>query len=89
MIPLSIGTQIIYVPIHAENNESHPDCETGFVTSQTRTDAAFCRYWKNDGNDGLLRTMSCSESTPLYLIIVRDTIPQHVVDKALNLLVTL
>ncbi len=83
---LSKGTQIIYIPTHAENNETHPDCETGFVTNQTKPNAVFCRYWRNDG---LLRTTSCSELTPLYAIVVKDSVPQHIIETTLKTIGTL
>ena len=80
------GTQIIYVPTHAENDKSHQDCETGFVTSIHKNgEAAFCRYWKHrNGHGGMLRTVSCSELTPLDMLVVENTVLQHVVEKALN-----
>ena len=37
------GRHVRYVPIHAENNASHPDCENGVVTS-TRGMGVFVRF---------------------------------------------
>jgi hypothetical protein len=60
------GTQIIYVPAHAEGDLTHPDIEEGFVMSVHKA-GAFCRYW-NTLNRLELRTKSTSELTPfLYL----------------------
>lgn len=75
---LQSGTQIIYVPDHAEGDAEHPDCEQGFVTS-VRGDMAFCRYWSN-AHEGL-RTLANSEATPIRNLVVRDTRPQHVIDQ--------
>ena len=62
---LQPGTQIAYVPTHANGDLSHPDVEFGFVTS-VRGDVAFCRYWsKGDG----LRTTANSEATPISLLV--------------------
>jgi len=65
------GEQIAYVPRHAQIQhgdegwtwqDSHPDIEFGFVTSQ-RGDTVFCRYWRK-GQPGTLRTVANSEGTP-------------------------
>jgi hypothetical protein len=43
---LKPGTQILYVPFHAFDNENHSDVEEGFVTSHApNADTVFCRYW--------------------------------------------
>ena len=55
---MKLGTQIIYVPSHAEGDTNHPDCEFGFVTSTT-TLGAYCRYWRK-GEPGVLRTRANS-----------------------------
>ena len=78
---LKPGTQIIYVPDHADGVD-HPDCEEGFITSGTKL-GAFCRYWsKNDL--GKLRTMSCSELTPFKNLVIKNTNLQTVVDSWLR-----
>ena len=78
---LQPGTQIIYVPDHADGID-HPDCEEGFVTSMTER-GAFCRYWsKND--PGHLRTMANSEMTRFENLVVKDTHPQGEVNKWLR-----
>jgi len=74
---IQCGTQIIYVPDHADQDEDHPDCERGFVTS-VRGDVAFCRYWSKFHSG--LRTVSNSEATPIRNLVIRDTVPQEVID---------
>jgi hypothetical protein len=76
------GTQIAYVPTHAEDNLTHPDVEFGFVTSE-RGDNHFCRYWRK-GHLGELRTTSCSELTPTYLLVEYESVPQAVVEKVVE-----
>ena len=84
---LKPGTQIVYIPTHAEGNENHPDCESGFVTS-VRGDIAFCRYWRNgiepSGYYSELRTTANSEATPLANLIIKKTVPQGMIAGLLN-----
>lgn len=78
---LDPGTQILYVPNHAEGDEDHPDVEAGFVTScKPHLGIVFCRYWSGPG---ILRTKANSEGTPSSNIVVKDTVPQEVVDAKL------
>lgn len=79
---LKPGTQIIYVPSHADGPD-HKDAEEGFVTS-VRDEVAFCRYWNKDGNE--LRTVANSKATPFDMIIIKDTQEQSKVDKMLELI---
>lgn len=72
------GTQIAYVPTHAEGNMKHPDVQFGFVTSE-RGDSHFCRYWRN-GHTGELRTVANSELTPNFLLVEVESVLQGVVD---------
>lgn len=74
------GTQVFYVPTHAEGDLSHPDVEAGFVTS-VRGDTVFCRYWRKDLAE--LRTKANSEGTPVDLIVVQDSVPRCQVEAAL------
>lgn len=67
---LSIGTQILYVPNHAEGDVEHEDVEQGFVTS-VGSGVAFCRYWRKDGYG--LRITANSEATPLENIVLFDS----------------
>ncbi len=79
---LSRGTQIIYIPDHAQGDIDHPDCERGFVTS-VRGDVAFCRYWsKFDRME--LRTKANSEGTPIRNLVAMDTRAQFLIDKLLE-----
>lgn len=78
------GTQIIYVPTHANGDINHPDCVAGFITSVRMApgmDVAFCRYWNKAGE---LRTKANSEATPIENLVVKDTVPQIKVRKALQ-----
>lgn len=79
---LKRGTQIIYVPTHADGDPEHRDAESGFVTSVV-PGYAFCRYW-NKRHPTELRTKSCSERTPVYTLVIQDTRPQSDVDTALR-----
>jgi hypothetical protein len=59
------GTQIIYIPSHAEGDPNHPDCKLGFVISQREDISAhFCRYWSKGKPGKELRTTANSELTP-------------------------
>ena len=74
------GTQIVYVPEHAEGDEAHPDCERGFVTSLSDDGSfAWCRYW-SQAEPGELRTKANSKATLLDFLVVRDTVAQVKVD---------
>ena len=81
---LQPGTQIIYVPTHAQEDISHPDCEEGFVTRVKNTHA-FCRYWSKY-RPGELRTKANSEATPLDCLVIRDTVPQEEVDRMIKVI---
>jgi len=76
---LKQGTQIIYVPRHAEGDETHPDCETGFVTTLVGPNA-FCRYWRKVDPFGL-RTTANSELTPIEQLVERNTVSQQMVEE--------
>ncbi len=89
MEKLERGTQIIYVPSHAEGDMEHEDCECGFVVTD-KGDSVFCRYFSKlyppccnttSGNEliGDLRTVANSESTPKDMLVVRDTYRQDIV----------
>ena len=72
------GTQIAYIPLHAEGDINHPDVEFGFVVSK-RGDAHFCRYWRR-GHLGELRTVANSELTPTNNLVEYKSVSQDVVD---------
>ena len=84
---MKMGTQIVYVPLHANGNVDHPDCEAGFVTS-LRGDTVWCRYWSKHC-PGELRTKANSEATPLDLLVFTDTRPQDEVDRIVATLLPL
>lgn len=76
------GTQIAYIPTHANGDLLHPDVEFGFVISE-REDAHFCRYWRK-GHIGSLRTVANSELTPNDCLMPYAIIPQSVVDQTIR-----
>ena len=78
------GTQIAYIPLHANGNINHPDVEFGFVTSIHRdVDSHYCRYWRK-GHLGELRTTSCSELTPNEYLVIHVSVEPFVVNRALK-----
>ena len=77
------GTQILYVPSHANGSLTHPDCESGFVTSVKDDGLVFCRYWSKH-EDYELRTKANSEGTHPTNIFVVDTVPQRRVIEMLD-----
>ena len=84
---LKPGTQILYVPSHADELD-HSDVEKGFITSIVNITAAgrklgvFCRYWSKHHSG--LRTTANSEFTLLENIVVKDTYSQAKVDETLK-----
>ena len=77
------GTQIAYVPLHANGDLSHPDVQFGFVVSE-RADAHFCRYWITGVFGQELRTLANSELTPTKLLVERESTSQRNVEKWLT-----
>ena len=73
---LEPGTQVIYVPMHAEGNIAHPDCEAGFVTS-LQVPFAFVRYFYPGGE---LRTVANGERTAIGDLRIANTRMQEEVD---------
>lgn len=83
MEELKRGTQIIYIPDHAEGDVAHPHCEEGFVTSvDAERGVAWCRYWRS--GEMQLRTTTCSEMTPISNLRIEDTFPQEVIERTLE-----
>ena len=81
---MKAGTQIAYVPRHANGDIAHPDVEFGFVMSTSlKRDMHFCRYWRK-GHLGELRTTANSELTPDDLLVEYQSVTQAVMDKALK-----
>lgn len=64
--------QIVYIPLHAEGDIEHEDCEFGFVVLDKGEDA-FCRYWNKDKTD--LRTKANSELTPKDMLYPFNSVP--------------
>jgi len=82
MSGLKRGTQIVYIPQHAEGDRNHKDVEEGFVTS-VRGNSAFCRYWsKYDRYQ--LRTKANSESTSIRDLVIEATRTQDIIDEMLE-----
>ena len=79
---LNRGTQILYVPAHANGNIAHPDVEAGFVTS-IAGDVIFCAYWSRNNPHGGLRQRA-GVQTPWDSIVIRDTVPFARVNNALS-----
>jgi hypothetical protein len=79
--------QIIYIPYHADGDETHRDCEYGFVTSiKEAADSMiiFCRFWYKvvPGQEPYMRTKSCSESVVDSRLILKDSVDPEIVEKA-------
>lgn len=48
---------------------------------------AYCRFWRSRRTWAglpIMRTKSCSESVPIRLLVMRDTVPQEQVEEALR-----
>lgn len=76
------GTQIVYIPNHAQGDIEHNDVEYGFVEEPGET-VARCRYWRQ-GSKGTLRTIANGEVTPVANLRAHDSIDQVIVDKWLK-----
>lgn len=73
------GTQIAYIPHHANGNIKHPDVEFGFVMATQGEMMHFCRYWQKR-NLGALRTVANSELTPNDCLVEHQSVPQELVE---------
>jgi len=83
---MNVGTQIVYIPTHAEGDVTHPDCEFGFIFGSSHNSgdkAYFCRYWRKR-QPGVLRTTACSELTNARDIQEYQSVPQEVVTKTID-----
>jgi hypothetical protein len=76
---MKMGTQIAYIPNHANGDIHHKDVEFGFVTEESIPEIHFCRYWSKV-NPNELRTLSCSEATPTKNLVEHKSVPQHIID---------
>jgi hypothetical protein len=74
---MKTGTQIIYVPTHANGDEDHPDAEPGFVTSISG-DCAYCRFWLKH-TPGDEPKLTCDECGGSGAIVVTSSpgFPEH------------
>ena len=85
---MKIGTQIAYLPDHANGDLNHPDVEFGFVSTLHRNGKdVFCRYWKKGEEGEVLRTLSCSELTPKRNIIMHNSTSRLKVEAALDIII--
>ncbi len=79
------GTQVIYIPDHADSDANHPDSKCGFVASEGRVaGAVFCRFWNEDFS--ALETTDNSERTPIANLILERSVDQARVDEMLILI---
>ncbi len=84
---LKRGTQVVYVPKHANGQLDHPNSEEGFVTRvvpyPAGADIVYCRFWSKHAPD-TLRTRSTSEACFADELIVKRTRPQKAVKAMLK-----
>ena len=78
---LDSGTQIVYVPLHAQGNANHPDAEEGFIFAihASNPNLVHCRFW-NKRSPSELRTKANSELCNTERLHFVDTRPQEDVD---------
>jgi len=69
------GTQVIYIPTHANRDLNHPDCEEGFVTAHASEEAVFVRYFRRGTDE--LRTLANSEATDISDLVILQLRPQE------------
>lgn len=87
---MAIGTQVVYVPLHAHGDKNHKDCEYGFITQDIGKELVFCRFFCNDkyprGNDAFppLRTLSNSESVAREHLELHERVLQSYVQGILE-----
>ena len=75
------GTQVIYIPTHAEGNLCHPDCEEGFVTAHASVNTVFVRYFYRGTDE--LRTIINSEATDMSYLVIKQLRPQEQIEDLL------
>lgn len=77
------GTQIAYIPLHAEGDISHPDCEFGFVTSSRILPDGprvyWCRFWYKN-RPGELRTIRNSERVYAWQLRKHESVKLETVE---------
>lgn len=80
---LTIGTQVAYIPDHAEGKIGHEAVEFGFIYRHAPDDdAAYCKYWRQDLKG--LRTVAGSELTQARHLITHTCVPVGQVQEALD-----
>jgi hypothetical protein len=42
-----LGAPVLYVPRHVDNNQDHPDCEVGFISTVNK-DGIWARFHEGD-----------------------------------------
>lgn len=77
-----IGSQIAYIPSHADGEITHPNVEFGFIESLDNQ-VAYCRYWRR-GQLGKLRTVDDSEETPLLQLVAHKSVSQQLIEHYLD-----
>ena len=90
--PFAQGDQIIYIPPHAVNDWTHPDCERGFVTgvvypgigSPDIPHSLYCRFWKKDRIGEELATTANSQLVSASNVRLLRYMDQEVIDKWMN-----
>ena len=77
------GTQIAYIPMHADGDINHSDVEFGFVCDKDRKlpDSVLCRYWHKGGEGSALRTVANGERTPFEMLVVHRSTYQGTIDR--------
>ncbi len=82
---LKKGTQIVYVPSHANGDIYHSDSEEGFIADKLgmRANYIHCRFWRKD-DPNFLRTTLSGEAIPLDCIVIKHTREQWKVENALQ-----
>jgi len=90
--PFAQGDQIIYIPPHAKNDWTHPDCEKGFITgvvspgigSPNIPYSVYCRFWKKDRVGEELATKANSQLVSAANVRLLRYMDQAVIDKWLD-----
>lgn len=84
---LEPGTQIAYVPLHANGDLAHPDVQFGFI-QEVRGGTALCRFWSKSRQRkhqiGDLRTKANAESASLSDLVLHPHCEQRVIDNYLR-----
>lgn len=83
---LKQGTQVAYIPLHAEGDINNPDVEFGFVAVVAQMGyrendlTYFCKFWAK-GKPGTLRTVGNSEACEEDQLVHHTSVDQSIVDK--------